>query len=162
MKCEFCSDDTASWVSPAGGRQVRACERCAPLCSLVLVFENDRLNAREVMIVQHQSGPRRKLLELKNHFVTAFFSDALDVVTLEIESWRDNRVVLWHQSGSMKEYAVENIGRSYDNRDEMRPLAGFDAKAFKTDLELSRENLQPRVIAAAEACISKLEARHRG
>jgi hypothetical protein len=158
MKCEFCSEEDASFKSLPDDRQVRTCERCAPLCSLVLVVENNRLNAREVMIAQHQRESRRKLLELKNHFVTAFFSESLAVVTLEIESRRDKRVVRWYQSGTMKEYAVENIGRSYANRDEMIPSVGFDAQSFKTDLELSRENLQPRLIVAAEACLGKLEA----
>ena len=160
MKCGFCSEADASFTSLPDGRQVRSCERCVPLCSLILVIENNRLNAREVMIAQHQSESRRKLLELRNHSVTAFFSGELAVVTLEIESRRDKRVVRWHQSGATKEYVVENLGRSYANRDEMIPSVGFDAQSFKTDLELSRANLQPRLIVAAEACLRKLQAVH--
>jgi hypothetical protein len=158
MRCAFCSEEGASYFSHADGPQVRSCGRCAPLCPLILVFENNRANAREVMIGQHQNEPRRKLIELKNHFVTAFFSESLEVISMEIEARWEKRVVRWYRSGATMAYVVENIGRSYGNRDEMIPSAGFDARAFKGDIALSRENLQPRFVVAAEACLAKLEA----
>ena len=153
MKCEFCSEEGAEHLALSAERKVRACVRCAPLCANILTFENNRDHAREVMIGQHQNEPRRKLLELKNHSVEVFLAESLEVVALEIESRRDRRVLKWRRDGAVREFAVNNVGRSYGNRDEMIPCAGFDVALLKGDIALSENNLHPRFRRAASACL---------
>lgn len=104
---------------------------------------------------QHQNGPGRKLLELKNHVVTVFLSESLAVIALEIEARRDRRVLRWSHPDEIREFAVRNVGSSYSNRDELTACKGFDLASLKEDVELSRSNLQPRVIRAFSACLLK-------
>lgn len=153
MKCEFCGDSGAGQLALSDGRKVRACVRCAPLCANILTFENNGQHAREVMIGQHQNEPRRKLLELKNHSVEVFLEDTLEVVALEIEARRDRRVLKWRRGGAVREFVVNNAGRSYDNRDEMIPGSGFDVASLSDDIALSENNLHPRFRLAASVCL---------
>jgi hypothetical protein len=156
MKCEFCGEESATYLALPPDRKVRACARCAPLCSNLFTFENNRDHAREVMIGQHQDEPRRKLLELENHDITVFLSDSLEIVALEVESKRDRRLVKWREEGFAKAFLINNVGRSYSNRDELIPCAGFDVASLKNDIEISRNNLQPRFDVAGAACLKKL------
>jgi hypothetical protein len=155
MKCEFCGEGGADY-SLCGDRRIRACPKCDPLCSPILTLQNGRLHSREVMIGQHQNEPRRKLLELKNHVVTVFLSESLDVIALEIESRIDRRVLRWSHPDAIREFSVRNVGKSYSNRDEMTACTGFDLASLKEDVELNRNNLQPRVIRALSACLLKV------
>jgi hypothetical protein len=155
MKCEFCGEGGADYAL-CGDRRIRACPKCAPLCSSILIIENGRLHSREVMMGQHHNEPRRKLLELKNHLVTVFLSELLDVIALEVEAQRDRRVLRWSHPDEIREFSVRNVGSSYSNRDEMTACTGFDLVALKEDVELSRNNLQPRVIRAFSACLLKV------
>lgn len=156
MKCEFCSEADAAYFAGSAVWMVRACVRCTPLCANLFTFENNRDHAREVMISQHQHEPRRKLLELRQHSITVFLSDSLEVVGMEIETRRDRRMVKWRRDGFIREFLVNNVGLSYFNRDELISAPGFDVALLKSDLELSRNNLQPRFVVASTACLDAL------
>ena len=156
MRSEFCGELNAPSVRKEPDRNGALCPRCAPLVANILTFKNGGSHAREVMISQHAGEPRRKLLEFQNHYITTFLSDSLDVIALEIESKSPRMAVRWKQGGGTAEYLIRNEGRSYDNRDEMIPLNGFDFASLKRDLEESKRNLQERVRLAIDFCIAEL------
>ena len=151
MRCEFCGELDAPVMRLFPHRSAGLCRKCAPVFAGILTLKNGRLGAREVMISQHAGEPRRKLLELRNHCITVFLSESLDVTALEIESKVQRTVLRWTLGGTVSEFAVDNIGTSYFNRDEMIPGKGFDYALFHQDIEVSRKNLQPRMMAAIKA-----------
>jgi hypothetical protein len=152
MRCEFCGESNAPSVRIYPHRSAGLCPGCAPVFACILTIENGESDAREVMINQHAGEPRRKLLELRDHYITAFLSDSLEIIALEIESKSPRMVILWRRHGMLAEFTVKNVGRSYFNRDEMIPGRGFDFDALRKDVAKSGANLQQRVRLALDAC----------
>ena len=151
LRCEFCGKIAdADPASPDGARPPR-CPACEVLAGPLFTLGGAYTDVREVMINQHPGEPARKQLELSSHTVVVFLNARFEILGLEIETKNDHRLLRWSPAAGPEEFRVRNIGRSYDNRDELIKESDFDRTHLKHDIAAVRHVLQPDILAALTA-----------
>ena len=144
MRCRYCSqiltaDDPAAW----------GCLRCTRLKPLQFVMkQGDGVTGfREIMIAQKSNEPNRKLLETRAWHFTVFVDESGGVLGFELTDAVETRLLKWRRDGHPQFYRVENVGKGYGNRDEVRFGGTFCATGVVTELMTAGGNIRPEIRA---------------
>lgn len=148
MRCSFCGEPNPAHRWHYGNRFLGLCGVCEKISGNIVTIASGSQGAREVMVNQHEKDLRRKLLELRLHHITVYFSSALDIVALDIESIRERRMLKWTSAGTLNQYAFENVGHTYSNHDQFTFDRRFDFPALDADIVSSSGNLKPNILEA--------------
>ena len=147
MRCRYCGKNLSIRGTAGLSEESRTCDRCARLKRLRFVTrQGDGVTGfREIMIWQHANEPNRKLIETRSWHFTVFINESEEICGFELADADQSHLLKWWRGERPVFYRVENIGKGYHNRDELRLNGDFQADGVIAELVHAGGNIRPHV-----------------
>lgn len=97
------------------------------------------------MIRQNAGDFSRKLLETRSCHFVIFFDEEGGIVGFDLEDRNSVHLFQWRRGRGAKFYGVANVGRGYDNHDEVHVNGRFASAEVIAELKMFGQNIRSEV-----------------
>jgi len=97
------------------------------------------------MIRQNANEPKRKLLETRSFHFTVFLDENVRIVGFDMEDRNATHLLQWRRGRKPRFYGVANVGKGYQNRDEVYENGAFNSTDAVAELKSFGGNIRSEV-----------------